>query len=196
MALADSAIAGYAQAAGLSGQNVAIAVAIAIAESGGNPNAHNAVPPDDSYGLWQINMLGSLGPQRRSALGISSNTQLYDPSINARAMAMISSGGSNWKPWTTYTRGTYQLFMSRGQAAAGNPSAAPGGAAGLPGATPVGLGVSLTSVNKAIDYLTDPATYIRASMLIGGVAFLLFGLSKMVGADPVKLAKLAVLKKA
>jgi hypothetical protein len=42
-----------------------VAVAIALAESGGNPAAHNPVPPDDSWGLWQINMRGHLGPVRR-----------------------------------------------------------------------------------------------------------------------------------
>lgn len=192
MALADSAIAGYAQSAGVSGQNLAIAVAVAIAESGGNPNAHNARPPDDSYGLWQINMLGSLGPQRRAALGISSNSQLFDPSVNARAMAMISSGGTNWKPWTTYTRGTYQLYMGRAQAAAGNPGAAPGGAGAIPGASPTGFGPSLEAVEKALTFLADRGTYIRAALLLGGVGFVMFGLVKLMGMDPVTQAKTAI----
>src|SRR3982750_492240 len=63
--------------------------AIALAESNGNPTAHNAVPPDDSYGLWQINMRGKLGPARRQAFGIQSNTELFDPTKNARAMKKI-----------------------------------------------------------------------------------------------------------
>lgn len=63
--------------------------AVALAESGGNPTAHNAKPPDDSYGLWQINMLGKLGPERRRKLGIQSNTELFNPATNARAMRMI-----------------------------------------------------------------------------------------------------------
>lgn len=190
--ISDAAIAGYAKAAGLSGANVAIAVAVAIAESGGNTHAHNGLSPDNSYGLWQINMLGSMGPARRQQFGISTNEALFDPAVNARAMAAISSGGSNWQPWTTYTRGTYRLFMARGEAAAG--SAAAPGAGGIPGATPVGIGVSLDAVNKALDKLTDKATWIRLSMVVGGVAFVWFGLFKLTGADPVKVAKLAVFK--
>jgi hypothetical protein len=84
--------------------------AIAMAESGGNPRAHNLVPPDNSYGPWQINMYGKLGPARRKAFGISSNEQLYDPAINARAAAKIlaSQGPS---AWSTYTSGAYKKYM-------------------------------------------------------------------------------------
>ena len=35
--------------------------AISLAESGGNPNAHNPKYPDNSYGLMQINMLDEPG---------------------------------------------------------------------------------------------------------------------------------------
>lgn len=117
--LSREQIAMYARSAGLSGGAVDIAVAVALAESGGRTDAHNPIPPDDSYGLWQINMLGSLGPDRRRKLGISSNRQLFDPAVNARAMAMISSGGSNWKPWSTYTNGAYRRHMTGGSGGSG-----------------------------------------------------------------------------
>jgi hypothetical protein len=79
---------------GLQPQAAAMAVAIAKRESSYNPCAHNPVPPDDSYGLWQINRLAhkSYSPQ-----------ELQTPEGNARAMAAISSGGTNFRPWTTYT---------------------------------------------------------------------------------------------
>lgn len=109
--LSQGQIAAYAQSAGLSGGAAQIASAVAMAESGGNTRAHNPIPPDNSYGLWQINMLGSLGPDRRKKLGISSNSQLFDPGVNARAMAMISSNGSDWQPWSTYTNGAYKKYM-------------------------------------------------------------------------------------
>lgn len=95
-------IAGYAAAAGFSGDALRIAVAIALAESGGNRLAHNPRPPDDSYGLWQINMLGALGPQRRAAFGLTSNADLFDPMTNARAAFAISGGGSNFNAWATF----------------------------------------------------------------------------------------------
>jgi len=96
------------------GIDTEIMVGIAFAESGGNPNAHNNKPPDDSYGLWQINMLGKLGPDRRKRFGITSNTQLFDPAINAKAAKIIyDSSGLN--AWTTYTRGTYLKYMDGNQ---------------------------------------------------------------------------------
>jgi hypothetical protein len=105
--LSADEIASYAAGAGFKGEEIKTAVAIALAESGGNTQAHNSKPPDDSYGLWQINMLGSMGPARRKQFGIKSNDELFDPATNARAAYMIYKG-SGWKAWTTYTRETYK----------------------------------------------------------------------------------------
>lgn len=104
-------IASYASKAGFSGNNLNIAVAVALAESGGNTQSHNSTPPDDSYGLMQINMLGSLGPDRREKFSLSANTDLYDPATNMRVAYGIYKG-SGWKAWTTYTRGTYKKFLN------------------------------------------------------------------------------------
>jgi len=114
-------IRGYASAAGFSGNDLNIAVAVALAESGGNTQAHNSTPPDDSYGLWQINMLGSMGPDRRKRFGLSKNEDLYDPATNARAAYGIfkSQGWSNG--WTTYKSGKYKEFMSDTGTGTGSP---------------------------------------------------------------------------
>lgn len=173
MALSDNQIAQYARGAGLSGDAVSIAVAVALAESGGNPNAHNAVPPDNSYGLWQINMLGSLGPSRRSSLGISSNDALYDPATNARAMAMLSNKGASWTPWTTYTRGTYKLYLNRGKAAAGNVSSDPG--------TPQSTEDQRSGLAKLGALITDPAVYRKLGMYSVGAVLILIGFIGLVG---------------
>lgn len=91
-----------------------VAAAIAMAESGGNPNAHNSVAPDDSYGLWQINMRGKLGPDRRKRFKIADNKALFDPKINARAAFTIySDAGNSFSPWTTYTRDTYKKYLKQ-----------------------------------------------------------------------------------
>jgi Lysozyme like domain len=108
--LSSSEISAYASKAGFSGDDLGIAVAVAQAESHGNPTAHNSKPPDDSYGLWQINMLGALGPERRKQFGITSNVQLYDPTTNAKAAYMIWKG-SGWKAWTTYTSDEYKKYL-------------------------------------------------------------------------------------
>jgi hypothetical protein len=88
------------------------AVAITEPESGGNPMSHNDTPPDDSYGLWQINMLGNLGPARRQQFGLKSNRELFNPNVNAKAMWAISGQGTNWKPWTGYTSGAYRSALT------------------------------------------------------------------------------------
>lgn len=175
--ISDAAIAGYARNAGLSGQSVAIAVAIALAESGGNTTDHNAVPPDNSYGLWQINMLGSMGPDRRAKLGISSNEELYDPAVNARAMSMISNGGRNWKDWTTYTRGTYLRYYSRGNSAAGTVMSS----ANTSQAIPIASQNSLASISGFLKLISSPATWVRIGLLTLGVGFVFYGLFKITG---------------
>ncbi|ONI90305.1 lytic transglycosylase [Saccharothrix sp. ALI-22-I] len=109
--LSPERIARYAHDAGFRGQDLTIAVAVALAESGGDTRAHNATPPDDSYGLWQINMLGSLGPARRREFGLESNRELFDPVENARAANKISGDGRSWTPWTTYTSGAYRRYL-------------------------------------------------------------------------------------
>jgi hypothetical protein len=68
-----------------------VAAEIAMAESGGNPDA---ISPTDDYGLWQIN--ASHGDEAS-----------LDPVVNARAAIAISDDGSDWFPWTTYTEGFY-----------------------------------------------------------------------------------------
>jgi hypothetical protein len=80
----------WKEAGGSSGEAF-MAAEIAMAESGGNPNA---VSPTDDFGLWQIN--GSHG-----ALAT------LNPLGNARAAVSVSSNGSNWGAWTTYTSGAY-----------------------------------------------------------------------------------------
>jgi lysozyme-like protein len=87
-------------------------IAIAYAESSGDPTKHNDNPStkDDSYGLWQINMIGKLGPDRRKKFGITSNTQLLDPKTNAKA-AYIIYKDSGLDAWSTYKRGDYLKFM-------------------------------------------------------------------------------------
>jgi hypothetical protein len=190
--LSDAQIAGHAKSAGVTGENLAIAVAVALAESQGNTLAHNAVPPDNSYGLWQINMLGSLGPARRKEFGISTNDALYDPGTNARAMYKISGGGKSWSPWTTYTSGKYRVYMARGRTAAGNPGATP--------ATDVSIGDNLDNIKKVFTTLSDPQTWIRIGLFVAGFIMLIIGIFKMTGDNKLSegtksLVKFAVMRK-
>jgi hypothetical protein len=110
--LSTARIYAYARGAGFTPDQARVATAIALAESGGRPRAHNPVPPDDSYCLMQVNMLGALGPERRARFNLRSNSDLYDPAVCMRAAYSISGGGSSWQPWTTYTRGSYRQYLA------------------------------------------------------------------------------------
>jgi Lysozyme like domain len=106
MILSQATIAGYAQTAGLSGNAVTIASAIAMAESGGDTqiiNPGTLAVPEYSVGLWQINLRAH--PQYTVA-------NMQNPIKNAQAMVAISSGGTNWNPWSTYGNGNYLQFMN------------------------------------------------------------------------------------
>lgn len=79
------------------------AAAIALAESGGDQNAHNPRPPDNSYGLMQINMIGSMGPARRKQYNLKNNEQLFDPDTNMDvAYAIYKADGYSFRQWSTY----------------------------------------------------------------------------------------------
>lgn len=116
--LSAEQIARHAYAAGFRGQGLTTAVAVALAESGGRTTAHNATPPDDSYGLWQINMLGALGPDRRRQYHLKSDDQLFDPDTNARVANSISGDGHDFTPWSTYTNGAYKDHLTAARKAA------------------------------------------------------------------------------
>jgi hypothetical protein len=109
------ALLGYLRESGFTGETLRLAWSIGMAESAGNPRAFNGNrnTGDQSYGLFQINMIGAMGPERRRALGISSNEELFDPRVNIRAMKMISSNGTNWRPWSAYTNGSYRRYYSQ-----------------------------------------------------------------------------------
>jgi len=103
---------GVLQKAGFKGQHLREAYAIAMRESSGHANSHNTnkATGDNSYGLFQINMLGKLGPDRDSKFrkhvpGYNGPESLFDPEVNARAAAYMSQRGKNWGSWVSPTYG-------------------------------------------------------------------------------------------
>jgi hypothetical protein len=96
--------------AGFSSTEAPNMAAIALAESGGNPRAHNPNPPDNSYGLWQINMLGSLEGPRKVQFGISSNEELFDPAVNARAARKVFKS-QGYGAWSVYKNRSYAQYL-------------------------------------------------------------------------------------
>lgn len=175
--LSDAQIAGAAKAAGFSGSAVATITAIALAESGGDAQSHNPVPPDDSYGLTQINMLGSMGPERRQEFGLKSNTDLYDPVVNMKAAYAISNGGKTFRPWSTYTSGSYIRFVVRANKAAGNPSTSVPSA----NAQQVGLLDAGGAISSFFDFISNSTTWLRLGMIVAGALLIFIALSQVSG---------------
>jgi len=108
--LSNAQAAGYLRQAGFSEDLIPRMVAIANAESSLIPDNRNFKGPDLSYGVWQINMKGDMGPERRALFGIESNEQLYDPLTNAKAAKAIYDQ-QGLGAWSVHRTGAADQFM-------------------------------------------------------------------------------------
>lgn len=116
--LTAAQIAVLAQNAGFVGTDLSTAVAVALAESSGNPSAYNpetaAGTPEGkgSYGLWQIYL--KMHPEYTAA-------QLLDPQENANAAYKIyQAAGGSFTPWSTYSSSNaYMNFADVAEEATG-----------------------------------------------------------------------------
>jgi hypothetical protein len=185
-----------ARKAGFAPDKAVIATAIALAESiGGDPNAHNpgtAEVPEDSWGLWQINIKAH--PQ-------FADWNLTDPLTNARAAYAVSNGGRNFAPWSTYgTAEQYGAGHTNSYAArlpgvyaalgikhgAQPPDQAAGGdvpSSGGGGAVTAQPASVLDKLNPFSNLGADLSRIsIMAAFVIGGVALAVLGLYK--GVEP------------
>jgi len=90
---------------GFKGEDLVVAWAIAKKESNGRPLAFNGnhKTGDSSYGMFQINMIDSLGPDRRTKFDLESNSELFNPVKNAEIAYYMSNGGENWSSWKGIT---------------------------------------------------------------------------------------------
>lgn len=89
------------QAVGFEGQALKLAWGIVMRESRGGPTSHNGNSDtgDNSYGLFQINMIGGLGADRREKYGLTTNEELFNPVANARIAFLMSGGGEDFGAW-------------------------------------------------------------------------------------------------
>lgn len=67
---------------------------------------------DKSYGIWQVNLLGTLHAARMRDFQLSKEEDLFDLATNARCMGEIyresqSWGYVGWRPWGAYTNFSY-----------------------------------------------------------------------------------------
>jgi len=88
-------------AVGFEGTALKTAWAIARVESNGRPLAlnDNTRTGDKSYGIFQINMLGNLGANRKEKFELVSNKELFDPVTNAEITYYMTKGGKDWSSW-------------------------------------------------------------------------------------------------
>lgn len=144
-----------------------IAAAVALAESGGNPNATNTNGNGTiDRGLWQIN-------------SIHGARSTFDITANAKAAIAISSNGTNWDPWTVYKTGAYKKFLN-----ADDPSLVGTGVVDIKPAedtNPITAMFSILSNNleqmvKAGLWFANPENTIRIFQVVTGGALIITGL--------------------
>lgn len=103
---------------GLDREKAVTMAAIMMAESGGRPDEINNNPKtgDLSYGLFQINMIGTLGPARVKQFGLRSYDDLKNPSTNIDvALQILNSAGLS--SWGAFRNGSYKGYLPAARAA-------------------------------------------------------------------------------
>ena len=99
---------------GFKGRDLVVAWAVAKKESNGRPLAFNGnhKTGDSSYGMFQINMIDDLGPDRRTKFDLDSNAELFNPVKNAEIAYYMTNGGEDWSSWKGITPKT-RYWMSK-----------------------------------------------------------------------------------
>jgi len=110
--LTDLELVELLHAVGFTGTDLKEAWAVAKKESNGRPLAHNpnTHTGDNSWGMFQINMIGELGKDRREKFGLENNAELLNPVVNAKIAYYMSRGGEDWSSWHGLTPKTKQLM--------------------------------------------------------------------------------------
>jgi hypothetical protein len=113
--LTDSQLVELLKAVGFKGKALKTAWAVAKAESNGRPFAFNGNTNtgDSSFGIFQINMLGTLGPDRRDKYDLDFNAYLFNPVMNAQIVYRMTKGGIDWSSWSSYNKGAHYKWLNK-----------------------------------------------------------------------------------
>lgn len=183
MALSDAQIAAVVKDAGFPPASQTIAVAVALAESGGNPTAqHTNSNGSKDYGLFQINSIHA---------ELLNGHLWSDPLQNAIMALSISSNGANWQPWVTYNNGAFRTFLPRAARATGNPAINYPTANSSPG--PSGISRSPGSLSNP-DFWRRLAFFIAGALLLWGALLRSTNIDNQIRGAVYQGAKLAVTK--
>lgn len=166
-----------AEQAGFDKETAVIMGAIGQAESSGDSNAHNndRSTGDNSYGLWQINML----PRTPASLGLKHNDELYMPKTNAAAAFKIyKSQGLN--AWSTYKDGKYKKYLKDATADRGileHLDAVDKANESGNGIDPLmALALIAEDFGKGALWISTPSNWLKVLYVIGGGAIVLAGI--------------------
>ena len=177
--LSRAQIADAMRKAGWPESAIPIGVAVAMAESGGNPRAVNRANSNGSsdHGLFQINSIhGSL----------LKTGDPYNPVDNARmALKVYKDAGNSWRPWSVFKSGSYRKFYTG--RTEGNPSTASvgvddggfwGGFGNSTGTVVEGAatGVAQASIVGTLGYLADPSFWRRLGIGLLAVGLIIVGI--------------------
>lgn len=175
--ISDNEIASAAASGGFSGLNQTIAVAVSLAESGGDPTAiANEPDGSHSYGLWQINSVHT---------DVLRMGNWQDPATNARMAFRIFTENRGWTPWSTYNNLRYQMFMSRAQTAVPNAAATDNTTAldNVPGLS------SISDAVKFFSFIANPHNWYRLALILTGITLLVIVAVVIMGhSDSIKSA--------
>ena len=113
--LTDLQLVELLKAVGFSGKGLRTAYAVAKAESNGRPYAYNGniKTLDQSYGVFQINMLSMLGEDRRERFDLDHNADLFNPVINAQIAYRMTKAGIDWRAWSSYKKGAHYKWLDK-----------------------------------------------------------------------------------
>jgi Lysozyme like domain len=172
----------FAYKAGFRDVSLATAIAVAMAESGGNTTKRGKY---GERGLWQINTRPNANPQYAS-------WNLEDPATNARAAYEIWSK-NGWQPWSTFTSGAYEKYQVDAVSAQsdveiaggvgghagfkGNP---PGetSAPGVPGSEALqGVKAVVEALNRIGAWISSPGNILRIVEVVVGGGLLLVAIA-------------------
>jgi hypothetical protein len=170
----DVEIAQAARAGGFPDEHLVTAVAVALAESGGNEGATNKNTNGTvDYGLWQINSI-----HRADLVSGSWNV----PADNARmAYNVFKRAGNSWWPWYAFRGAKHIKFLDRATTAVktvGSSNAPSTTASTVPAVStqPVGISEVAGELKQALNVLTQKNFWIRTGISFAGAVALILGL--------------------
>lgn len=156
----------------------AVATAIALAESGGDPFiiGFNTNGTKD-VGLWQINDIHGIGCDRMR------------PDLAAEAAFKISAAGMTFSPWVAYKSGSFKKYLQEAEAAVSKDPRAPEDwdefLEQLTKEVPIVGGVLTTAdrILKIYEFLSDligtllkGETWVRVAQVVGGLLLVALGI--------------------